>query len=150
MPGCRDRVFLASGPKGVPLALTQFVKHNHVLHQRVLLVTVLIEESPRIADEDRAEVIEVIPGITRVILHYGFMQYPTIYEGLMLASRQGKLPGIDLSESRRYRPRDDYPPRGSSGHVGMAGVAIRLPAAQCRTAPPPSSRADAAGRGIRN
>ena len=35
--------------EGVPLALTQFVKHNHVLHQRVVLVTVLIEESPRIA-----------------------------------------------------------------------------------------------------
>jgi len=35
------------------------------LHQRVVLVTVLIEESPRIADEDRAEVIEIIPGITR-------------------------------------------------------------------------------------
>ncbi len=55
-------VFLASAPKGVPLALTQFVKHNHCLHQRVVLVTVLIEESPRIAEEDRAEVIEVIPG----------------------------------------------------------------------------------------
>ena len=47
------------------------------MHERVLLVTVLIEESPHIAEEDRAEVIEVIPGITRVILHYGFMQYPT-------------------------------------------------------------------------
>jgi KUP system potassium uptake protein len=59
---------------GVPLALTQFVKHNHVLHQRVLLVTVVIEEAPRIADEDRAEVIEIIEGITPVILHFGFMQ----------------------------------------------------------------------------
>src|SRR3954451_1757878 len=58
LPG--TAVFLASAPKGVPLALTQFVKHNHVLHQRVVLVTVLIEEAPRIADEDRAEVIEII------------------------------------------------------------------------------------------
>src|SRR6185436_5806250 len=91
-------VFLASTPKGVPLALTQFVKHNHVLHQRVVLVTVLIEESPHISDDDRAEVVEIIPGITRVILHYGFMQYPTIYEGLVLACRQGKLPGIDLTD----------------------------------------------------
>ncbi len=39
-------MFLASSRRGVPLALTQFVKHNHVLHERVLLVTVLIEESP--------------------------------------------------------------------------------------------------------
>src|ERR1700759_4718061 len=71
-------VFLASSPNGVPLALTQFVKHNHCLHQRVVLVTVLIEESPRIPDEERAEVSEIVPGITRVILHYGFRQYPTI------------------------------------------------------------------------
>src|SRR6202795_3075856 len=104
-------VFLASAPNGVPLALTQFVKHNHCLHQRIVLVTVLIEESPRIADEDRAEVIEIIPGITRVILHYGFMQYPTIYEGLALACKQGKLPGIDLTNITYYVGRETIIPR---------------------------------------
>jgi KUP system potassium uptake protein len=104
-------VFLASSPKGVPLALTQFVKHNHVLHQRVVLVTVLIEESPRISDEDRAEIVEIIPGITRVILHYGFMQYPTIYEGLILACKQGKLPGIDLTDITYYIGRETIIPR---------------------------------------
>jgi KUP system potassium uptake protein len=104
-------VFLASAANGVPLALTQFVKHNHVLHQRVVLVTVLIEESPRIADEDRAEIIEVIPGITRVILHYGFMQYPTIFEGLKLACDQGKLPGIDLTDITYYIGRETIIPR---------------------------------------
>src|SRR5437868_10946082 len=95
-------VFLASTPNGVPLALTQFVKHNHVLHQRVVLVTVLIEESPHIPDDDRVEVHEIIPGITRVILHYGFMQYPTIWEGLKLACAQGKLSGIDLNDITYY------------------------------------------------
>jgi KUP system potassium uptake protein len=103
-------VFLASAPKGVPLALTEFVKHNHVLHQRVVLVTVLIEEAPRIADEDRAEIIEVIEGITRVILHYGFMQYPTIFEGLKLACEQGKLPGIDLTDITYYIGRETIIP----------------------------------------
>jgi len=71
LPG--TAVFLASTPNGVPLALTQFVKHNHVLHQRVLLVTVLIEEAPRIADEDRVKVTQVVGGITRVLLRCGFM-----------------------------------------------------------------------------
>ncbi|MGF6308972.1 KUP system potassium uptake protein [Bradyrhizobium sp. i1.8.4] len=108
LPG--TAVFLASAPNGVPLALTQFVKHNHVLHQRVLLVTVLIEERPRISDDDRAEVIEISPGITRIILHYGFMQYPTIYEGLKLACRQGKLPGIDLSDVTYYIGRETIIP----------------------------------------
>src|ERR1700760_1098054 len=104
-------VFLASAPNGVPLALTQFVKHNHCLHQRVVLVTVLIAEAPRIPEEERAEVIEVIPGITRVILHYGFMQYPTIYEGLILACQQGKLPGIDLTDITYYIGRETIIPR---------------------------------------
>ncbi|MDE2332179.1 MAG: KUP/HAK/KT family potassium transporter, partial [Bradyrhizobium sp.] len=108
LPG--TAVFLASAPSGVPLALTQFVKHNHCLHQRVLLVTVLIEELPRIPDEDRAEVIELIPGIARVILHYGFMQYPTIYQGLVLACRQGKLPGIDLNDITYYIGRETIIP----------------------------------------
>lgn len=109
LPG--TAVFLASAPNGVPLALTQFVKHNRVLHQRVVLVTVLIAESPRIADEDRAEVIEIIEGITRVILHYGFMQYPTIYEGLRLACRQGKLPGVDLTDITYYIGRETIIPK---------------------------------------
>jgi KUP system potassium uptake protein len=103
-------VFLASAPNGVPLALTQFVKHNHCLHQKVVLVTVLIAELPRIPGEDRAEVIEVIPGITRVILHYGFMQYPTIYQGLVLACQQGKLPGLDLSDITYYIGRETIIP----------------------------------------
>jgi KUP system potassium uptake protein len=113
---CRSRlpgtaVYLASAPNGVPLALTQFVKHNRVLQERVLLVTVLIEESPRIPDEERAEVIEIVPGITRVILHYGFMQYPTIYEGLQLACRQGKLPGVDLTDVTYFIGRETIIPR---------------------------------------
>ena len=104
-------IFLASTPKGVPLALTQFVKHNHCLHQRVVLVTVLIEESPRVPDEDRADVAEITEGITRVILHYGFMQYPTIYAGLTLACKQGKLPGIDLNDITYYIGRETIIPR---------------------------------------
>ena len=108
LPG--TAVFLASTPNGVPLALTQFVKHNHVLHQRVLLVTVLIEEAPRIADEDRVKVTQVVEGITRVLLRFGFMQYPTIAEGLNLACEQGKLTGIDLAEVTYYIGRETIIP----------------------------------------
>ena len=105
-----------------------------MLHQRVLLATVVIEEAPRIADEARVEVIEIIEGITRVILHFGFMQYPTIAEGLRLASSQGKLPGIDLGDVTYYIGREAIIPsedvRGM--WVGVAGNAVCLPAAQCR------------------
>jgi KUP system potassium uptake protein len=104
-------VFLASTPSGVPLALTQFVKHNHCLHQRVVLVTILIEEQPRISEEARADVAEISPGITRVILHYGFMQFPTIFKGLKLACEQGKLTGINLSDITYYIGRETIIPR---------------------------------------
>ena len=46
-----------------------------------------------------------------VILHYGFMQYPTIYEGLILACNQEKLPGIDLSDITYYIGRETIIPR---------------------------------------
>jgi K+ transporter len=77
----------------------------------VVLVTVLIEESPHIADEEIVEVIEVIPGITRVVLHYGFMQYPTIYERLVLACKQGKR----LASTS---PTSSVPPRSSACRPG--------------------------------
>ena len=113
---CRARlpgtaVFLTSSRRGVPLALTQFIKHNRVLHERVLLVTVQIEEAPHLSDQELVEVIDVTPGITRVILHYGFMQYPVIYDGLVLACTQGKLPGIDLSDVTYFVGRETIIPR---------------------------------------
>src|SRR6476661_8460229 len=112
-------VFLASAANGVPLALTQFVKHNHVLHQRVVLVTVLIEETPRITDEDRVVVIEVFKGITRVILHFGFMESNiTIAAGLQAACDQGKICGIDPAKITYYVGRETIIP--SDEIVGMA------------------------------
>ena len=117
LPGAA--VFLASSPHGVPLALTQFVKHNHALHERVLIVTVLIEEAPRIPDAERVEIVEIVPGITRVILHFGFMQYPTISEGLDLACRQGKLPGLDLDDVSYYIGRETIIPTEK-----VAGMAV--------------------------
>jgi K+ potassium transporter len=104
-------IFLASIPNGIPLALTQFVKLNHCLHERVLIVTVLIQEYPRIPNEQRVEVIELVPGITRVILRFGFMQYPTIYDGLKVGCEEGKLLGIDLSNVCYYFGHETIIPR---------------------------------------
>ncbi|MGO4711704.1 potassium transporter Kup [Bradyrhizobium sp. 2TAF24] len=117
LPGAA--VFLASSPHGVPLALTQFVKHNHALHERVLIVTVQIEEAPRIPDTERVELIEIVPGITRIILHFGFMQYPTISEGLSLACDQGKLPDINLDDISYYIGRETIIPTEK-----VAGMAV--------------------------
>src|SRR5258705_3961225 len=122
--GCQARlpgtaVFLASAANGVPLALTQFIRHNHVMHERIILLTVVIEETSRITDEDRVVVIEVSKGITRVILHFGFMESNiTIAAGLQAACDQGKICGIDPAKITYYVGRETIIP--SDEIVGMA------------------------------
>lgn len=120
---CRGRlpgaaVFMASAPHGVPLALTQFVKHNRVLHERILLATVVIAEVPRVEEGGRVEVIEIHEGITRIILHFGFMQYPSIADGLRMACEQGRLPGVDPAEITYFISRETIIP--SEEVAGMA------------------------------
>jgi KUP system potassium uptake protein len=67
-------VFLSTSAEVVPAALLHNLKHNQVLHQRVLILNVKIEEVPHVADEKRLEVHDAGEGFYRVILHYGYME----------------------------------------------------------------------------
>jgi KUP system potassium uptake protein len=67
-------VFLSTSADVVPAALLHNLKHNQVLHQRVLILTVKVEEIPHVSPEDRVEIHNAGEGFFRVILHYGFMQ----------------------------------------------------------------------------
>ena len=67
-------VFLSSSAEVVPAALLHNLKHNQVLHQRVLILNVKVEEVPHVPDEKRIEIHDAGQGFYRVILHYGFMQ----------------------------------------------------------------------------
>ncbi|MFC2999113.1 potassium transporter Kup [Falsiroseomonas tokyonensis] len=69
-------VFMTGQADFVPGALLHNLKHNKVLHQRVLFVTVINEDIPRV--EERREVTELAPDIHRVILRYGFLESPHI------------------------------------------------------------------------
>jgi KUP system potassium uptake protein len=71
-------VFMTAGVDYVPNALLHNLKHNNVLHERVVFVTVLNEGIPEVPDERRREVTELAPGIHRVILRYGFLESPDI------------------------------------------------------------------------
>ena len=66
-------VFLSTSPDAVPTALLHNLKHNQVLHDRVLILTVKVEEIPHVQVGDRSEVHSADNGFYRVILHYGFM-----------------------------------------------------------------------------
>ena len=67
-------VFLSTSADIVPAALLHNLKHNQVLHERVLILNVKVEEVPLIAPSKRIEIDDAGEGFFRVILHYGFME----------------------------------------------------------------------------
>jgi KUP system potassium uptake protein len=67
-------VFLSTSADTVPAALLHNLKHNQVLHSRVLILNVKVEEVPHVGAEKRVEIHDAGQGFYRVILHYGFME----------------------------------------------------------------------------
>ena len=75
-------VFMTSTAEGTPHALLHNLKHNKVLHERIILLTVVIEEVPFVDSAQRKEVTDLGGNFYRVILHYGFMQQPDVPRAL--------------------------------------------------------------------
>jgi KUP system potassium uptake protein len=93
LPGAAA-IFTASST-GIPLALTHHLRHNRVLHERVLLIASISSDVPRVDLEQRVKLVPVGAGITRVLFHFGFMETPDVMEGLKLACLEPELRGID-------------------------------------------------------
>ena len=75
-------VFLTGNPDYVPAALLHNLKHNKVLHERVLFVTVQNLDKPQASADERFEVSALTAGVLRVMLRYGFMESPNIPRAL--------------------------------------------------------------------
>ena len=71
-------VYMASNSEGTPLALLHNLKHNKVLHKRVVLLTIMVDESPRVPDAGRVEVEKLDAGFWRVRSRYGFFEEPDV------------------------------------------------------------------------
>ncbi|NNM75693.1 potassium transporter Kup [Sphingomonas sp. ID1715] len=71
-------VFMTSTPDGVPHALLHNLKHNKVLHERVILLTVKIADVPFIEQETRCQLEPLGHGFHRLVIKYGFMQEPDV------------------------------------------------------------------------
>jgi KUP system potassium uptake protein len=87
---------------GIPLGLTHHLRHNRVLHERVLLIASVTTDEPRVAPEQRIKLVPVGAGITRVIFYFGFMEAPDVMEGLKLACLEPELCGIDPQNITYY------------------------------------------------
>ena len=73
-------VFFAGQPKGAPIPLLHNLKHNRVLHERNIVLTILTDRIPYVAKDTRIEIKDLSHGFFRIIAHFGFMETPTIGE----------------------------------------------------------------------
>jgi KUP system potassium uptake protein len=82
-------VFLSGNPNGTPIALLHNLRHNKVLHERVVVLTISTAEVPVIASEERVKIERLRPDIHRVLACYGFIERPNVPELLEQCAAQG-------------------------------------------------------------
>jgi len=75
-------VYMAKTPGITPSPLLNTLRHNHVVHERVIVVTVVTEHAPRVLPAARDKILEMDEGFAQVILHYGFLERPDVPEAL--------------------------------------------------------------------
>jgi len=90
-------VFLSSRTDIVPGALLHNLKHNKVLHERVLIVNVTVEDTPLVAPEHRLEVEKLGKGFYTVRIHHGFFETPDVPQALREARRFGLAMDVDTA-----------------------------------------------------
>jgi KUP system potassium uptake protein len=97
-------VFMAGNPKGTPLVLLHHLKANKVLHETVVLLSVLTEEVPSVPDGERLTVSEIGNGVWRAVGRYGYMESPDVSR-LMEQVKAAGVP-IKLNEATYYFNRE--------------------------------------------
>lgn len=113
-------VYLTLSPKGIPFALMSNLTHNKVLHETLVIITVVTEPTPRVHPEKRRRIQKFGESLFRITLHYGFAESPNVPKALRSCSRE-----IDLEPASTYffMSRETLIPQGVSG---MARWRIRL------------------------
>ncbi len=108
-------VFMTSTPDGVPHALLHNLKHNKVLHDRILLLTVKIVDMPFVEDDTRCRLEDLGEGFHRLVVKYGFMQEPDVPAAL--ARLTGCGPAFKMMDTSFFLARQTLLP---SARPGMA------------------------------
>ena len=108
-------VFMTSTPDGVPHALLHNLKHNKVLHDRIILLTVKIADMPYVEDDGRCKLEDLGEGFHRLIIKYGFMQEPDVPAALARITACG--PAFKMMDTSFFLARQTLLP---SSRPGMA------------------------------
>ncbi|WP_280154637.1 potassium transporter Kup [Piscinibacter sp. XHJ-5] len=125
----RTAVYAVANPDTVPQALLHNLKHNRVLHQRNVILSVVFHDRPWVSFDDRVRVTPLARGFWRVCVNYGFKNTPDIPKALALCRPHGL--DINLFETSYFLSRETVvPTRGA----GMAHWREALFAAMSRNA----------------
>jgi KUP system potassium uptake protein len=87
-------VFMASSSQFTPPSLLHHFKHNQVLHERVLLLTIQATDFPSVRDDERVKFEELGEGFHRVLAYYGFMETPNVPKIMKKAFQAGVIPSL--------------------------------------------------------
>ncbi len=82
-------VFMTQDSEGTPMALLHQLKHNQVLHEQVVLLTIMTLNDPTVPEQERVKVMQLHAGFWRVIGRYGFMESPNVPDVMKRAAAQG-------------------------------------------------------------
>src|SRR5882757_2889740 len=82
-------VFLTSDPEFAPASLMHNLKHNKVLHEHNVILTISVADTPRVPDDDRVRLQPISDRFTRVQLRFGFVESPNVPKALAVARKQG-------------------------------------------------------------
>ncbi|HEY8832240.1 MAG TPA: potassium transporter Kup [Gemmatimonadaceae bacterium] len=104
-------VFLTSESKDAPLVLLHHLKHNKVLHDNVVLLSIMVAQVPEVPITERVEVTCFPHNFSRVKAKYGFMQTPNVPEVLALATERGII--AKPAETTYYLGRENLIPSGT-------------------------------------
>jgi KUP system potassium uptake protein len=107
-------VFLTADPNFAPTALMHNLKHNKVLHEHNVVLTIVTADTPRVDEEDRVVMSPVSKLFSRVSLNFGYMETPNVPKALAIARKQGWQ--FDIMSTSFYLSRRTLRP---SAHSGM-------------------------------
>ena len=97
-------VYMVRDPQGVPHALIRNLKHNRILHERIILLAVLTEATSHIPEVDRVQVEQLAPTIYRVVAHHGFAEDPGVPE--LLERLRAEQFDVDPAETTFFLGRE--------------------------------------------
>ncbi len=106
-------VFLTSDPDYAPAALLHNLKHNKILHEKNVILTVNFTDTPRVADEDRVTIEPISELFSRVTLRFGYMESPNVPRGLAIARKLGW--SFDIMSTSFFVSRRSIKPAARSG-----------------------------------